>query len=222
MWSSRRSWKCIATCSSYCAHNTISSQNEQSSVIQLFRGLSALGDCRVDMKLTLTFSIMMLVRDFTVVNSLMRKTFVRNKLCKTSYSSYSRLQARLPANDASMDTNLLATNPDLVISHLTSRRSNPALLEDVSKIAALRTERNQLIVKGDAAKGVRKTLSQQIGQLMKEGKSAEVAALKLQVEEASVKAAECDTELVTIDAAINRLFSVLPNLLDDRLELIYF
>lgn len=115
-----------------------------------------------------------------------------------------------------MDTNLLATNPDLVISHLTSRRSNPALLEDVSKIAALRTERNQLIVKGDAAKGVRKTLSQQIGQLMKEGKSAEVAALKQQVEEASVTAAECDTELVTIDAAINRLFSVLPNLLDDR------
>jgi hypothetical protein len=173
------------------------------------------------MKLTLTFSIMMLVRDFSVVNSLMRKTFARNKLCKASYASYSRLQARLPANDASMDTNLLATNPDLVISHLTSRRSNPALLEDVSKIAALRTERNQLIVKGDAAKGVRKTLSQQIGQLMKEGKSAEVAVLKLQVEEASVKAAECDTELVTIDAAINRLFSVLPNLLDDRLELIY-
>lgn len=198
------------------SNSTILSLKQPTIVTQLRRSLSAFGVCRVDMKLALTFSIMMLVRNFTANHSLVRKTLARNNLHKTLYSSFSRLQARLPANDASMDTNLLATNPELVISHLTSRRSNPALLEDVSKIAALRAERNQLIVKGDAAKGVRKTLSQQIGQLMKEGKTAEVAILKQQVEEASVKSAECDTELVTIDAAINRLFSVLPNLLDDR------
>jgi seryl-tRNA synthetase len=158
----------------------------------------------------------MLIRDISVIRSLVRKVSVRDQLSSSRHSSFTRLQSRVPANDVSMDTNLLATNPDLVISHLTSRRSNPALLEDVSKIAGLRAERNQFIVKSDTAKGVRKNLSQKIGTLMKEGKADEVTELKRQVEEATVKAAECDAELVTIDAKINELFSVLPNLLDDR------
>lgn len=158
----------------------------------------------------------MLIRDISVIKSFVRKVGVRDQLSSSRYSSFTRLQSRVPANDVSMDTNLLAMNPDLVLSHLTSRRSNPALLEDVSKIAALRAERNQFIVKSDTAKGVRKNLSQKIGTLMKEGRADEVTELKRQVEEATVKAAECDAELVTIDAQINKLFSVLPNLLDDR------
>ena len=157
----------------------------------------------------------MLFRDIPMVYSLVRKACVRTQL-QTKYSSCTSLYARLPANGASLDTNLLATNPELVTSHLQSRRSNPSLLDDVSTIAALRTQRNQLIVKGDAAKSVRKNLSQQIGQLMKEGKTEEVAELKKQVEEASESSASSDLELVEIDASINKLFSVLPNLLDDR------
>jgi Seryl-tRNA synthetase N-terminal domain len=168
------------------------------------------------MKLIVFSVIIMLIRDISVIKSLVRKVSVRDQLSSSRFTSFTRLQSRVPANDVSMDTNLLATNPDLVISHLTSRRSNPALLEDVSKIAALRAERNQFIVKSDTAKGVRKNLSQKIGTLMKEGKADEVTELKRQVEEATVKAAECDAELVTIDAQINTLFSVLPNLLDDR------
>jgi seryl-tRNA synthetase len=132
-----------------------------------------------------------------------------------AYSSFSQLNARLPANSASLDTNLLATNPELVISHLQSRKSNSGLLNDVSTIATLRGERNALIVTGDAAKSVRKNLSQQIGQLMKAGKSEEVVELKKQVETASEASAAADIELDVIDAKINKLFSVLPNLLDD-------
>lgn len=173
------------------------------------------------MKVVPLFTTIMLFRDLTVVKSLVRKSCLKTQPCRSPYSSFSRLQARLPANDASMDTNLIAANPELVISHLTSRRSKPALLDDVSKIAGLRTERNKFIVMGDAAKGVRKTLSMQIGKLMKEGKAEEVAELKRQVEDASVKAAECDTELVKIDAAIDTLFSVLPNLLDDRYHTVH-
>ena len=166
------------------------------------------------------FSVfIMFVRDISFVKSFVKKTNLKHQLSSFRGFSHSILNARLPANDVSMDTNLLATNPDLVTSHLTARRSNPALLEDVAKIANLRTERNQLIVKGDTAKGVRKTLSQKIGILMKEGKIDEVNELKRQVEEATVKAAECDAELETIDAQINTLFSVLPNLLDDRYKL---
>lgn len=173
-------------------------------------------DCRVVMRVVSLFATMMLFSDVAFVKSLVRRSCLRTQASRSRYSSFTTLQARLPANDASMDTNLIAVNPELVISHLTSRRSKPALLDDVAKIAGLRTERNKFIVMGDSAKGTRKTLSQQIGQLMKEGKAEEVAELKRQVEDASVKAAECDAELVTIDAAIDGLFSVLPNLLDDR------
>lgn len=162
-----------------------------------------------------TLVISMLFRDIPMINSLVRKAVLRTGV-HSSYSSLSCVQARIPSNGASLDTNLLATNPELVTSHLQSRRSNPSLLNDVTKIANLRKERNLLIVKGDAAKGVRKTLSQQIGQLMKEGKADEVAELKRQVEEASVTSAATDEGLAKIDADINTLFSVLPNLLDDR------
>lgn len=124
--------------------------------------------------------------------------------------------SRIPANDVSLDTNLLSTNPDLVLSHLTSRRSNPELMENVSKLSALRNERNAQIVAGDAAKNLRKTLSQQIGQLMKAGRTVEVDELKLQVEKASEVSAIADVALGHIDQQINAIFSVLPNLLDDR------
>ena len=126
------------------------------------------------------------------------------------------LSSRIPANDVSLDTNLLSTNPDLVLSHLTSRRSSAELMENVSKLSALRNERNAQIVAGDAAKNVRKTLSQQIGQLMKEGRTAEFDELKLQVEKASEISATADVALGHIDQQINAIFSVLPNLLDDR------
>ena len=126
------------------------------------------------------------------------------------------LSSRIPANDVSLDTNLLSTNPDLVLSHLTSRRSSTELMENVSKLSVLRNERNAQIVAGDAAKNVRKTLSQQIGQLMKEGRTVEVDELKLQVEKANEISATADVALNHIDQQINTIFSVLPNLLDDR------
>jgi seryl-tRNA synthetase len=50
---------------------------------------------------------------------------------------------------------------------------------------------------------------------MKAGKSEEVVELKKQVETASEASAAADIELDVIDAKINKLFSVLPNLLDD-------
>lgn len=157
--------------------------------------------------------ISVLFKDVTMIHGLRRACL---RPARASYSSLSCAQGRVPSNGASLDTNLLATNPEIVTSHLKSRRSNPSLLDDVAKIANLRKERNLLIVKGDAAKGIRKSLSQQIGQLMKEGKAEEVAELKRQVEDASATAGSTDEELAKIDAAINRLFSVLPNLLDDR------
>ena len=124
--------------------------------------------------------------------------------------------SRISSEGISLDTNVVSTNPALVLSHLKSRRSSDVILGHVATISSLRSERNALIVEGDAAKGARKTLSQLIGQSMKEGKEAQVLELKRQVEEASVKSAAADDELAKIDADINAIFSIMPNLLDDR------
>ena len=173
---------------------------------------------RVPMLLAMFFNVRMVVGLFKGSSSRSHSRTGRSssgsRRCGVWTSS--ALCARAPANDVSLDTNLLANNPDLVLSHLTSRRSSTELMESVSKIAALRTERNALIVQGDAAKNTRKTLSAQIGQLMKEGKTAEVDELKRQVEKANEVSAAADEAQGHIDRQIDAIFSVLPNLLDDR------
>lgn len=126
--------------------------------------------------------------------------------------------SRPGANNLSLDVNLVATQPDLVISHLEARKSSKNLIDDVWKIQALRAERSALIVEGDRAKNTRKTLSQQIGMLMKEKRDEEIAQLKLKVEEASALSEAADNKLNEIDNSMNKLFAVFPNLLDDRWE----
>ena len=96
-----------------------------------------------------------------------------------------------------------------------SRKGSDQILSSLEKISILRENRNNLIKSGDAAKNLRKTLSQQIGQLMKEKKDDEVNALKLKVEEANKVSNDNDNQINVIDAEINQLFSLIPNLLDD-------
>lgn len=131
-------------------------------------------------------------------------------------SSGVRLMERISSEGVSLDTTVVSTNPALVLSHLKARRSGESIVAHVSTIGSLRTERNALIVEGDAAKSTRKSLSLLIGQSMKEGKEEQVQALKLQVEQASAASAAADEKLAKIDADINAIFSIMPNLLDDR------
>lgn len=168
----------------------------------------------IGMKLSIIFILSLTMKNIHRSSSLAIKRFLTTDSSST-YPSLS-LRARVLANDISLDTYLLANNQDLVISHLQSRRSKPELLDDIAKIAVLRGRRRDKLIEGDAAKSIRKTLSQQIGQLMKAGKSEDVIVLKSKVEDASAVSASCDSELSDIDAEISRLFSVLPNLLADR------
>ena len=139
-----------------------------------------------------------------------RKTLQHSGLYMSTISD-----ERIKAERVSLDTNLIASNSDLVLSHLKSRRSSQELINDMMKIGDLRSQRNTLIQEGDAAKSERKSLSQKIGMLMKEKKEDEVGELKAQVEKANAISAAVDEKLNIVDNEINRLFSVLPNLLDD-------
>ena len=123
---------------------------------------------------------------------------------------------RAASNDKSLDVNLIASDPDLVMQHLKARRASDSVMNDLRAIGDLRIRRNSLIFESDKAKSQRKTLSAQIGQLMKEKKEEEVAALKREVEDASAIAGKADEELKDIDAEINKKLFFIPNLLDDR------
>lgn len=125
-------------------------------------------------------------------------------------------QKRGVADGKTLDVNLMAAEPDLVKSHLKARRASDAIFEDVARIGKLRDDRSAEIQKGDKAKSDRKTLSQQIGKLMKEGKQEEVDAIKEEVAAASAISAACDEELGKIDAEIDTILACIPNLLDDE------
>lgn len=124
--------------------------------------------------------------------------------------------SRPTSNDLSLDTTLIATQTDVVVSHLESRKSDLKLIEKVLTIKDLRAERNNCIVEGDRYKSVRKTLSKEIGSLMAQQKLAEVEALKQKVEQASQDSALTDDKLAKIDVEIDDILSIVPNLLDDR------
>lgn len=66
----------------------------------------------------------------------------------------------------SLDTNLIASQLDLVLSHMKARRADGKLLEDIAQIQSLREERNALIVEGDNQKNVRNKISKEIGMRM--------------------------------------------------------
>lgn len=162
--------------------------------------------------------------------TIMQKTLVRslvskpNKLhirhitkSKASDSNQIVDEKRLSSAGLSLDTSLIAEHPDVVISHLKARKASAKLVDDVRRISELRTQRNSLIVEGDAARSARKNLSQQIGKLMRENPtSSEVEALKAQADEANDRADKADSQQQLIDSEMSSLFSLFPNLLDDR------
>lgn len=120
-----------------------------------------------------------------------------------------------------MDTNLIASNTELVISHLKARRADSKILDEILKIKSLRAERNACIQEGDKAKNIRKSLSKDIGLMMKQNKLVEVEQLKQRVEEANFASGEADEKLARIDAEIKSIFPMIPNLLDDRYVLLF-
>lgn len=156
---------------------------------------------------------------FSTVSSMIRTTGLRKTLRPgmLPISSITRLLSTRPkANDLSLDSILASTQPELISAHVTSRKSDAAMIEKVQSMHELRHERNQLIVAGDKARNIRKTLSKDIGMLMKEKKIAEVEVLKAQVEAANAESHAANERLELIEKEISLILSSLPNLLDDR------
>lgn len=124
---------------------------------------------------------------------------------------------RPPSNNLSLDSSLISTNYELVKSHLVARRCNEDIINNLDKVVELRLKRNSLIVQGDVAKNMRKSISLQIGQLMKDDKNnSSINDLKQQVEEFNHHSSEANEELRVVDEELKDILSIIPNLLDDR------
>ncbi|GAB5353834.1 hypothetical protein AAMO2058_000068100 [Amorphochlora amoebiformis] len=123
---------------------------------------------------------------------------------------------RIDAQEVDYDLRLLQDSPELVISHLKARRAKEDILEAVGLIGNLNEHRRQLIQERDVYLNMRKTLSAEIGKLMRSGKQDEVGELKAQVETASQGAAGKEEDLEEVQTQCKNLFFRLPNLLDNR------
>lgn len=155
------------------------------------------------------------------LRKLAHKTFISkvSRLQMTSSSIISTNEKRISSNGNSLDTQFVSENLQTVLSHLQARRSNSELIDQVSLISELRNQRNSLIQERDVSLNSRKTLSQQIGALIKEGKDSEVQLLKAKVDEMNESANKATSNLDIVDEKINSIFCIIPNLLDDRYNL---
>jgi seryl-tRNA synthetase len=129
---------------------------------------------------------------------------------------------RPPSNNLSLNSNLISTNYELVKTHLIARRCNEDIINKLDKVIELRLKRNSLIVQSDVAKNMRKSISMQIGKLMKEDKNnSNINDLKLQVEEFNHHSSKANEELRIVDEELKDILSIIPNLLDDRSILLF-
>ncbi|CAM9112690.1 unnamed protein product [Choristocarpus tenellus] len=125
---------------------------------------------------------------------------------------------RANADDMSLDTNLISKDPELVLEHLRGRRVDEKTVHAVSKIGELMQSRRELIREKDSALNTRKTLSAQIGKLLKGGQTDEAEVLKQEVESANIVADRAEDSLNKVDEEMNNMFALLPNLLDSRVS----
>jgi len=137
----------------------------------------------------------------------------------TSRRVTTRMSATTTARPSSAGVSLelrgLKANAEMVKAHVAARGGSADAVDSVDSIVALNDARAAAQRKMDGALKTRKTLSGQIGRLMKEGKEAEVAALKEEVAAAASDAEAAEAVMAAKEAEAKALFAALPNLLDD-------
>lgn len=114
-----------------------------------------------------------------------------------------------------LELRLITENAALVRAHLVARGASPEIVQSVDELEGLAAQRSELIQQGDSARTIRKTLSAEIGKLLRDDKASEAEAMKAEVEAVNLDAQVADDTLAKIDAQCAELFSALPNLLHD-------
>ncbi|MDY2696486.1 MAG: serine--tRNA ligase, partial [Eubacteriales bacterium] len=112
-----------------------------------------------------------------------------------------------------IDINLIRTNPELVKENI-KKKFQDAKLPLVDEVLALDKQNRDLKQQGDNLRAERKTLSAQVGMLMKDKKLAEAEEIKAKVKADADKLVEIENKQVEIDEQIKKIMMTIPNILD--------
>ena len=112
-----------------------------------------------------------------------------------------------------IDIKFLRENPEIVKENI-KKKFQDHKLELVDKVIELDTKKRELTVKGDELRMNRNNLSQEIGNLMKDGKKDEAEKIKLQVKDINHELEENEALEKEYDEKVLEIMLKIPNIMD--------
>ena len=112
-----------------------------------------------------------------------------------------------------IDINFIRTNPEMVKENI-KKKFQDAKLPLVDEVLTLDKQNRDLKQQGDNLRAERKTLSAQVGMLMKDKKLAEAEEIKAKVKADADKLIEIENKQAEIDEQIKKIMMTIPNILD--------
>ena len=112
-----------------------------------------------------------------------------------------------------IDINLIRQNPELVKQNIKNKFQDQKLVL-VDEVLELDRKNRELKQKGDDLRAARKTLSAQVGMLMKDKKFEEAEKVKAQVKADADRLVEIEEEQGRLDEEIKRRMMTIPNIID--------
>lgn len=117
-----------------------------------------------------------------------------------------------------LDINLVRKNPEIVRENI-KKKFQDDKLPLVDKMLELDAEFRRAKTRADELRGLRNTLSKQIGMLMGQGKKAEAEEVKKQVAEMAAELVETEAKEEPLQEEIRKIMLVLPNIIDETVPL---
>ena len=117
-----------------------------------------------------------------------------------------------------IDINLIRNNPEIVKENIKKKFQDQKLVL-VDEVIELDKKVRELKIEGDDLRAMRKTLSNQVGALMKEKRVAEANEIKAQVVANNDRITQIETEVAEIEAQIKQRMMVIPNIVDDSVPI---
>ena len=117
-----------------------------------------------------------------------------------------------------LDINIIRNNPEVVKENI-KKKFQDAKLPLVDEVIELDKKVRALKIEGDDLRAMRKTLSNQVGALMKEKRIDEANQIKAQVVANNERIVAIEAEVAEIEAQIKQRMMVIPNIIDDSVPI---
>lgn len=117
-----------------------------------------------------------------------------------------------------LDINLVRKNPEIVRENI-KKKFQDDKLPLVDKVLELDAEFRRAKTRADELRGLRNSLSKQIGMLMGQGKKAEAEEVKKQVAAMAAELIETEAKEEPLQEEIRKIMLVLPNIIDETVPL---